>query len=87
VAPLVKCCTLHRTLRSSIDVWEYDPGEFDWLVEDDHSACVLSGRAEVDLADGRSLSLHAGAAIFLPRGMHGHWIVKETLRTVAVRGG
>jgi uncharacterized cupin superfamily protein len=82
----VRCCTLHRTLRSSLAIWEYAPGEFDWWVDEDQSACVLAGTAQVDLADGRSLTLLPGTAIFLPRGLHGHWIVKETLRTVAVRG-
>lgn len=84
-AQTVKCCTLHKTLRSSIDVWEYDPGEFDWRIDADHSACILSGRAEVSLADGRFLDLEPGGAIYLPRGVHGRFVVKETLRTVAVR--
>jgi len=82
----VRCCTLHKTLHSSLAVWEYTPGEFDWQVDVDQSACVLSGHAEVDLADGRVVSLLPGTAIFLPRGLHGHWVIKETLRTVAVRG-
>jgi uncharacterized protein len=82
--PQVRCCTLHKTLRSSLAVWEYNAGEFEWQLDEDQSACVLSGSAEVDLDDGRILMLHPGAAIFLPRGVHGRWVVKETLRTVAV---
>jgi uncharacterized cupin superfamily protein len=81
----VRCCTLHRTLRSSLDVWEYAPGEFEWEVDEDQSACVLAGCAEVDLADGRCITLEAGNTIFLPRGLHGHWVVKETLRTLTAR--
>ena len=86
-SPHVRCCTLHRTLGSSLDVWEYTPGEFEWQIDldTDQSACVLSGFAEVDLADGRMLSLEPGRTVFLPRGLHGHWIVRDTLRTVAVR--
>jgi uncharacterized cupin superfamily protein len=84
-SPHVRCCTLHKTLGSSLDVWEYTPGEFEWQVDTDQSTCVLSGFAEVDLADGRMLSLEPGRTIFLPRGLHGHWIVRDTLRTVAVR--
>ena len=86
-SPHVRCCTLHKTLRSSLDVWEYTPGEFEWQVDTDtdQSACVLSGFAEVDLADGRTLSLEPGRTVFLPRGLHGHWIVRDTLRTVVVR--
>jgi uncharacterized cupin superfamily protein len=81
----VRRCNLHCTKDSSLDVWEYEPGEFDWQSDCDHSACILSGEAEVDLADGRCLSLQAGVAFFMPRGLHGHWIIKETLRTVTVR--
>ena len=84
--PEVRRCRLHRTKGSSLDVWEYQPGEFDWQSDCDHSACILSGEAEVDLADGRWLSLQKGVVFFLPRGLHGHWIVRETLRTVTVRG-
>jgi uncharacterized cupin superfamily protein len=82
----IRCCTLHKTLRSSIDVWEYTPGEFEWEVDEDQSTCVICGSAEVDLSDGRILCLEPGQALFLPRGLHGRWIVKETLRTVTVRG-
>ncbi|MCB9556365.1 MAG: DUF861 domain-containing protein [Deltaproteobacteria bacterium] len=75
---------MHRTGRSSLDVWEYGEGEFDWHVDADQSTCVLSGKAIVFLADGRELELTAGASLFLPRGLSGRWKVKETLRTVSV---
>jgi len=84
--PEVRRCNLHCTKGSSLDVWEYGPGEFDWQSDCDHSACILSGEAEVDLADGRFLSLQAGMAFFMPAGLHGHWVIRETLRTVTVRG-
>jgi uncharacterized cupin superfamily protein len=86
VGPDVRRCRLHATKGSSLDVWEYEPGEFDWQSDCDHSACILSGAAEVDLADGRVLSLQKGVAFYLPRGLHGHWVIRETLRTVTVRG-
>jgi uncharacterized cupin superfamily protein len=85
-APDVRRCRLHSTKGSSLDVWEYEPGEFDWQSDCDHSACILSGAAEVDLADGRVLSLQKGVAFYMPRGLHGHWVIRETLRTVTVRG-
>lgn len=81
----VKSHTLHKTRSSSLEVLEYAPGEFDWEVDAEQSACVLSGLAEVDFSDGRSLTLGAGDAVYLPRGLHGHWIVKETLRAVVYR--
>ncbi|MCC6746872.1 MAG: cupin domain-containing protein [Deltaproteobacteria bacterium] len=77
--------TLHRTALSSLDLLEYPAGEFELRVEVEQSACVLSGSATVDLADGRFLRLGPGDAMYLPRGMQGRWIVRETLRTVAVR--
>lgn len=78
------CTNLHKTHASSLDVWEYEPGEFEWQVESNKSTCVLFGCAEVDLADGRQLSLMPGDAIFLPEGMHGRWVVKDRLRMVTV---
>ena len=77
--------TLHRTGGSSLDVWEFGPGEFEWCAEWDQSACVLSGNAELTLADGRLVELRPGISFYLPRGVHGHWLVSQRLRTVAVR--
>lgn len=77
-------CTLHRTGSSSLEVWEYPPGEFEWRTRSNQSTCVLAGCAEVDLADGRQLVLGPGVAVYLPEGMHGHWVIKDTLRMVTV---
>lgn len=79
-----KCHTLHRTPSSSVEIHEHAPGEFDWRMSKDLCAWVLSGKAEVDLADGRELTLQAGNTLFLPRGMNGHWKVTESLRTAVV---
>ncbi|MCA9668521.1 MAG: DUF861 domain-containing protein [Myxococcales bacterium] len=78
-----KTC-LHRTDSSSLEVREYEPGEFEWRSDADQSTCVLEGFADVDLADGRRLLLRPGAAIFLPRGMHSRWLIYQRLRTVSV---
>lgn len=83
--PAVAQCNLHRTHCSSLDVWECGPGEFEWQVEFNQSACVLSGQAEVDFADGRQILLTPGHAVFFPEGLHGRWIVKDTIRMVTVR--
>ena len=80
----VSSYTLHRTNSSSLDVREYAPGEFEWRVDESQSACVLCGSAWVDFADGRQVFLSPGDSVFLPAGMHGRWIVQETLRTVSV---
>ncbi len=38
----VKCCTLHKTCSSSLDVWEYPPGEFEWRIDADQSATNIA---------------------------------------------
>ena len=76
--------TLHKTPSSSVEIHEHSPGEFDLRMSKDLCAWVLSGKAEVDLADGRELTLRPGNTLYLPRGMNGHWRVTESLRTAVV---
>jgi uncharacterized cupin superfamily protein len=76
--------TLHRTSSSSIAVREYEPGEFEWRADLEHSGCVLAGSGTLLLADGRQVNLRPGTSFYLPRGMHGHWLVEKRLRTVVV---
>ena len=84
-SPAVAQRTLHRTHCSSLDVWECGPGEFEWQMDSNQSACVLAGRAEVDLADGRHVLLAPGNAVFFAEGLHGHWVVSDTIRMVTIR--
>ena len=79
-----KCQTLHRTPSSSVEIHEHSPGEFDLRLGSDLCAWVLSGRAEVEVADGRAVTLQPGNTFFLPRGMNGHWKVTESLRAAVV---
>ncbi len=83
-APPNKCQTLHRSLRSSLDIIEHPPGEFDSNFEADLTAWVLSGSGHVSLSDGRKVKLQPGRTIFLPRGLQGHWVVIESMRTASV---
>lgn len=80
----VSSSSLHCTKQASLQVFEYAPGRFDWCAEADHSACVLSGSAEVALSDGRNLHLEPGTTLYIPRGLRGHWVVETTLRTIAL---
>jgi uncharacterized cupin superfamily protein len=80
------CRTLHRTISSSLDVWQCEPGEFEWQADIDQSSWVIEGSAEIQFADGRVVDLCPGMAVFFPQGLHGHWVVKETLKTVTARG-
>ncbi|MFH1132229.1 MAG: cupin domain-containing protein [Pseudomonadota bacterium] len=81
----IKSHNLHRTSCSSLDVWEYGPGEFDWQSDAAQSAWVLTGSANVDLSDGRSLQLGPGDTFYLPQGLHGHWVIEKALRAVTIR--
>jgi uncharacterized cupin superfamily protein len=80
----IKRQNLHKTTNSSLDILEHSPGEFDWCTQADLTAWVISGSAEVLLDDGRDVVLQPGNALFLPRGLHGRWIVKESLKTAVV---
>jgi uncharacterized cupin superfamily protein len=83
----VTSSSLHRTTRSSLGVWEYATGTFDWHTEADHSACVIEGSARVELSDGRTVRLEPGTTLYVPRGTRGRWRVEATLRTVALNHG
>lgn len=81
----IRARTLHRTARTSLEILEHSPGEFDWTSQDsDHVAWVIEGSAEVNLDDGRELFLQPGRTYYLPRGIRGHWVVKTQLRSAVV---
>ncbi len=79
-----RACTIHQSSDSTLGVWEYEPGEFQWRLDEAQSACILSGCARVELADGRTLNLEAGKSFYMPQGMHGHWVVERRLRAVSI---
>ncbi len=63
-------------------VWECSPGRFTWRYDTNQAMTILSGRATLALGRGRSLSLKAGDAVFIPRGTRATWTVKATVRKV-----
>ena len=81
----MRSSTLHRTSWSSLDVWEHQPGVFEWLSEHDHSTCIIGGVAEVTLDDGRTIAVRRGNALYLPKGKRSRWQVARTLRAVSVQ--
>lgn len=84
LTPNARRQTLHKTVHSSLDILEHSPGEFDWSSHADLTAWVISGCAEVCLDDGRAVTLRPGNAFFMPRGLHGRWVIKEALKTAVV---
>jgi len=83
VTPEIGHCILHQTLHSSLDVWEYESGEFDWKAECDQTVWVLSGHGIVVLPDGQEIDFIPGATCFFNRNSQLHWIVDDALRLVA----
>lgn len=82
--PWVDQSTLHQTDSSSLRIREFEPGEFEWRADVEHSGCVLEGQALLSLADGRQVALKPGSSFYIPQGMHGHWNVSTRMKTVVV---
>lgn len=60
-------------------LWEREPDTWSFERPYDEIAMVLSGRAEIETADGRTLSLGPGAILVTPVGSKGTWRIRETL--------
>ncbi|MBM3666727.1 MAG: DUF861 domain-containing protein [Actinobacteria bacterium] len=77
----------HALISSSADgrvergVWEMTPGAVS-DVEADELFVAVCGRATIELADGRIISVEPGDAVTLQEGERTVWRVSETLRKV-----
>lgn len=77
----------HALISSSADgrvergVWEMTPGVIS-DVEADELFVAVCGRATIELADGRIISVEPGVAVTLREGERTVWRVSETLRKV-----
>jgi uncharacterized cupin superfamily protein len=60
-------------------LWEREPDTWSFERPYDEVAMVLSGRADIETADGRMLSLGPGAILVTPVGSKGTWTIHETL--------
>jgi hypothetical protein len=64
-----------------VGVWECTPGGWAIANRPDHETVrILSGRARLTDASGRSAELGPGDALTLPKGWSGRWDILETLR-------
>ncbi len=82
-SPRTSITPLLTTDGLEIGIWEITSG----IVVDtevDEVFIVLAGRARVDLADGESLLIGAGAVVRLAAGDRTTWIVYETLRKIYI---
>lgn len=66
--------------RQVSGVWSSTPGRFRWNWDYDETVFVLSGRATVELEDGRRVELVPGDMAFFARGDRSVWTIHETLR-------
>jgi uncharacterized cupin superfamily protein len=77
----------HALISSSPDgrvergVWEMTPGVIS-DVEADELFVAVSGRATIELAEGRIITVEPGDAVILREGERTVWRVSETLRKV-----
>lgn len=83
-APHVASAQIGQIGTRAIGVWELTPST-STDVEVDEFFIVLSGRATVEFADGRTpLELRPGVLGRLEAGTATRWIVSETLRKVYI---
>ena len=61
-------------------IWEVLPGKFTWFFDVDEFFVVVSGRATVELSDGRTLELVPGSVAIFKQGDQTTWTVHEALR-------
>jgi uncharacterized cupin superfamily protein len=80
-SPQVRALVLHADDRVERGVWEITPG----VVTDeeaDELFVVVSGRADIEVVDGPTLTVGPGDAVVLEAGWRTTWTVHETLRKV-----
>jgi uncharacterized cupin superfamily protein len=61
-------------------IWDCTPGSFHWRWTDDETIVVVSGRATVDMADGRRIELNPGDLAFFEKGQASVWTIHENFR-------
>jgi len=60
-------------------LWEREPDTWSFERPYDEVAYIISGSAEMDTADGRTLRLGPGDVLVTPNGSKGTWRIPETL--------
>ncbi len=60
-------------------LWEREPDTWSFERPYDEVALILSGSADIELSDGRTLSFGAGDILVTPTGTKGTWNIRETV--------
>ena len=68
----------------SIVVWECTAGRFNWHYNKDEILFVVSGQAVLTNESGEEREFGPGDVVFFPAGVSCTWLVRDTLRKVAV---
>jgi uncharacterized cupin superfamily protein len=63
----------------TVGLWEREPDTWSFERPYDEVAMILAGRADIETADGRTLSLDPGDILVTPVGSKGTWTIHETL--------
>ncbi|MFN8546636.1 MAG: cupin domain-containing protein [Candidatus Eisenbacteria bacterium] len=61
-------------------IWASTPGRFRWEWSYDETVVVISGRATVELSDGRRVELVPGSMAYFERGLQSVWTIHEDFR-------
>jgi uncharacterized protein len=68
----------------SIVVWECTPGRFNWHYNKDEVLFVISGHATLTSTNGDERDFGPGDTVFFPAGVSCTWLVRDTIRKVAI---
>lgn len=65
--------------RFSAGLWEREPDTWTFERPYDEVALILSGVADIETDDGRTLRVGAGDILVTPKGSKGTWRIHETI--------
>jgi uncharacterized cupin superfamily protein len=68
----------------SVALWECTPGSFRWHFYSDEVVHLLAGEVEITDQTGRVAVLVAGSVAFFVAGSDSVWVVRRTIRKLAV---
>ena len=70
--------------NATVGVFECEPLEKDYMLEQNEIVYVVSGRATVTIENERPLELEDGDVAFLPAGKRSRWVFHTVFREVWV---
>lgn len=71
--------------KYAVGIWKCTPGSFRWTFGRDEFVYVIEGEATVTYANGKSIPIHAGDAVYFPKGETTWKIIKPIKKVFAAR--